>query len=203
MIRASKIAAFAIFLLLAILFFLFVIDSKPPAQPEEVETLAAEELALMREGDFVLRLGYGMVSFLLEKQTGSVGVSHIGILAKDSADFYVIHSISGSMAEKDGVQKASLGNFLYEARPKSFVATRLKNGDGAAIAGEARRLLAKQIPFDLSFNIKDTTKLFCSSLINLVLKNTHNIAVFSEEEKEFPFGVFFDTARFEVVVDRR
>lgn len=163
--------------------------SKAP-EPEKLEALSAEEYALLHEGDFVFRLGYGMVSFLLEKQAGASGVSHVGILVKDSANFNVIHSISGSMAEIDGIQKTALNRFLYEARPSSFVATRLKNGDGAAIASEARRLLAKKIPFDLSFDIKDTNRLFCSSLANLILKNTHNIAVFSEDAKEFPFSVF-------------
>ncbi|MDR2580914.1 MAG: hypothetical protein LBC85_07985 [Fibromonadaceae bacterium] len=201
MVKASKIAA-----LTALLFLLlfFIIQKSPRLRfTEETETLSEAEYSLLREGDFVFRLGYGIVSFILESQTGASGVSHIGILVKDTAGFDVIHSISGSMAEIDGVQKNTLDRFLYEARPSSFVATRLKNSDGEAIAKEARRLLAKRVPFDLSFNIKDTNKLFCSSLANLILKNTHNLTVYSEDAKEFPFNVFFDTTKFEIVMDKR
>jgi hypothetical protein len=107
------------------------------------------------------------------------------------------------MAELDGVQKNSLDQFLLEARPNSVVVTRLKNSNGEIIAKEAYRLLAKRVPFDLSFDIKDTNRLFCSSLANLILKNTHAVTVYSENAKEFPFNVFFDTTKFEIVVDKR
>ena len=199
--KASKIAILAIFLLFLLLFL--IPKPKRLQYAEKPETLGEAERSLLREGDFVFRLGYGIVSFILESQTGASGVSHIGVLVKDTAGFDVIHSISGSMAEHDGVQKVSLDRFLYEARPQSFVATRLKNSDGESIAKEARRLLAKRIPFDLSFDIKDTNRLFCSSFANLILKNTHSVAVYDDNAKEFPFSVFFDTAKFEIVVDRR
>jgi hypothetical protein len=199
-VKASKIAVIAFSLLLL---FFFILKPKKLQNAEKIETLSEAELSLLHEGDFVFRLGYGIVSFILESQTGASGVSHIGVLVKDTAGFGVIHSISGSMAELDGVQKNSLNQFLYEARPNSIVVTRLKNSSGEAIAKEAYRLLAKRVPFDLSFDIKDTNRLFCSSLANLIKKNTHNVAVCSEEAKEFPFNVFFDTTKFEIVVDRR
>jgi len=170
---------------------------------EHIETLSEEQLALLREGDFVLRLGYGLVSYTLEMQGGSVGVSHIGVLVKDSADFEVIHSISGSMAELDGVQKISLEDFLQEARPNSLIAVRFKNSNEKLITNEARRLLAARVPFDLSFDLKDTTKLFCSEFIDFILRKTHNTTVFSPEEDGFPFSVFLDTSKFEILVDNR
>ncbi len=194
MARVSKILAAGLALLL---------NHEPTTTEEPLETLNAEELALLREGDFVFRLGYGMVSFFLETQTGASGVSHIGVLVKDTLDFFVIHSISGSMAELDGVQKVSLNDFLFEAKPHSFVATRLKNSNGELIANEARRLLAKRVPFDMSFDIKDTTQLFCSEMINFILQKTHNTEVFSQEATQFPFTGFFDTSKFEILVDRR
>jgi len=193
MTRVSKILAAGLALLL---------NPETP-ETEPLETLSAEELALLQEGDFVFRLGYGMVSFFLESQTGASGVSHIGVLVKDSLDFAVIHSISGSMAEMDGVQKISLNGFLFEAKPHSLVVTRLKNSSGKLIAYEARRLLAERVPFDMSFDIKDTTKLFCSEMINFILQKTHNTEVFSQEATEFPFTGFFDTSKFEILVDRR
>ena len=183
--------------------FFFFPKKERVAGIEEHQTLNAEELSLLREGDFVFRLGYGLVSYFLEKGAGASGVSHIGVLVKDSADFDVIHSISGSMAETDGVQKISLNNFLYNAKPGSFVATRLKNGNGETIANEARRLFAKRLPFNHSFDIKDTNRLFCSQLANVILQNTHNLEVFSQDAEDFPFGGFFDTSMFEVLVDRR
>jgi len=180
-----------------------LLNPEPTTTEEHIETLNAEELALLQEGDFVFRLGYGMVSFFLESQTGASGVSHVGILVKDSLDFNVIHSISGSMAESDGVQKIFLNDFLFEAKPHSFVATRLKNSNGELIANEARNLLAKRVPFDMSFDIKDTSKLFCSEMINFILQKTHNTEVFNQEATQFPFTGFFDTSKFEILVDRR
>ena len=199
--RPSKILAAGLALLSLCLFF--AKKSKPETGEEQLETLTAEEHALLREGDFVFRLGYGMVSFFLESQTGASGVSHIGVLVKGSSDFDVIHSISGSMAEQDGVQKVSLNDFLFEAKPHSFVATRLKNSNGELIANEARRLLAKRVPFDMSFDIKDTSKLFCSEMVNFILQKTHSVEVFSHDATVFSFAGFFDAAKFEVLVDRR
>ncbi len=194
MARVSKVLAAG---------FALLLTPETTITQEPLETLGAEELALLREGDFVFRLGYGMVSFFLESQTGASGVSHVGILVKDSLDFDVIHSISGSMAELDGVQKISLDDFLFEAKPHSLVITRLKNSNGELIAYEARRLFAERVPFDMSFDIKDTTKLFCSEMINFILQKTHNTEVFTQEATEFPFTGFFDTSKFEILVDRR
>jgi len=194
MARVSNILAAGLALLL---------NPEPQLKQEHLETLSAEELALLQEGDFVFRLGYGMVSFFLESQTGASGVSHIGVLVNGSSDFDVIHSISGSMAELDGVQKISLNDFLFEAKPHSFVATRLKDSNGELIANEARRLLAERIPFDMSFDIKDTSKLFCSEMINFILQKTHNTEVFTQEATQFPFTGFLDTSKFEILVDKR
>ena len=182
----------------------FCVKEKRPEASEDLhDTLSAEELSMLREGDFVFRLGFGVVSYFLEIQTGASGVSHIGVLIKDSAGFDVVHSISGSMADKDGVQKIAFDDFLYEARKNSFVATRFKNGSGELMAKEARRLLAKSIPFNNAFDIKDTNRLFCSQMANVILQNTHNAEVFEPDAKEFPFSVFFDTSKFEILLDRR
>jgi hypothetical protein len=61
MARPSKILAAGLALLSLCLFF--VQKSKPEIGEEHLETLTTEEHALLREGDFVFRLGYGMVSF--------------------------------------------------------------------------------------------------------------------------------------------
>jgi hypothetical protein len=204
-LRPSKaiLLAAGIALLLFCCFHFFVKETRLKASEDLHDTLSAEEFSLLREGDFVFRLGFGIVSYLLEKQAGASGVSHIGVLIKNGAGFDVVHSISGSLADEDGVQKISFDDFLYEAKKNSFVATRFKNGNGELLAKEARRLLAKRLPFNNAFDIQDTNRLFCSQLANVILQNTHNAEIFSQNAKEFPFSGFFDTSKFEILVDRR
>lgn len=167
------------------------------------QTLVFEDMQRLQAGDFVFRMGYGLASLLLENGGGACGVSHCGILVGDTAQLAVIHSISGSLSEQDGVQICTLETFLKEAKPHSFVAMRLKRGNIQAIVSEAYRYLSLHPAFDLTFNMRDTTTLFCSELLHRVLQNTHQIQIFDDMQNALSFKCFFTSEIFDIIIDQR
>ena len=165
--------------------------------------LTQDELGSLRSGDIVLRMGYGIVSTLLENSSGSMGVSHCGILTGESPGFMVIHSISSDLADEDGVQECTLSDFLRGAKPGSFAAVRCRVAGNDGIMRHAARYLERRVPFDMLFDIRDSSKIFCSELIYLSVLNASGYPIFDREKMDFHFAAFFDGTLFQPVIDHR
>ncbi len=169
----------------------------------QVYELTAKELGSLRPGDIVLRMGYGLVSTMLENSAGGMGVSHCGILTGEGPDFGVIHSISSDLADEDGVQDCTLREFVRCAKPGSFAAVRCRVADSEGIVRHASRYLERRVPFDLLFDIRDSSKIFCSELIYLVILNASGYPIFDTEKMDYNFTSFFDRSLFEALIDHR
>ena len=170
------------------------------SRPQRYE-LTREELGLLRSGDIVLRMGYGVVSALLESSSGGMGVSHCGILTGEAPDFTVIHSISAELSEMDGVQTCPLSEFVRGAKQGSFVAVRCRVAEAEDMVRHANRYLQQRIPFDLTFDIRDSSKIFCSELLYLSILNASGYPIFDTEKMDFHFASFFDEDIFQRVIN--
>lgn len=169
----------------------------------QVYELTRQESGSLRSGDIVMRMGYGMVSALLETSAGGQGVSHCGILRGEGPDFAVIHSISSELSEEDGVQQCSLKEFLAGAKPGSFVAVRSTAAPGEDIVTQAERYLEQRTPFDLAFDLRDTSRIFCSELVYLAILDASGVAIFDPMKPDYNFTSFFDREMFLPVIDHR
>jgi hypothetical protein len=129
----------------------------------------AIDTSLLQEGDFIVRRGYGIVStFIANNYGGSYHMSHVGIVVKQGPKISVIHSISRQLSNKEGVVEDSLSTFIKDAKTPLLMVYSPVPGSKSQrhlIASTAKRLAKKNTPFDLDFDLADTTQLFCTELV--------------------------------------
>lgn len=183
--------------------FLYACDGAIRKQPGHIYTLSEYEKSLLREGDILLRHGYGFVSNSIVKVLSEeVPVSHSGLLVQDpNGEFQVIHSVSQSVSDSDGVQMVDLDTFVRDSQPNSLVVVRFRGLANSPpysqqISERAFYYLDRQIPFDYSFDFNDTTRFFCSEFIARVLSDIFGAHVL---EQMYPTGIsVLERLKFEV-----
>ncbi|KAF2518165.1 hypothetical protein E0W68_10535 [Flavobacterium salilacus subsp. salilacus] len=160
------------------LFFYFDHQSEISEQLKnrEVTRLTKDELSLIKEGDFILRRGFGFFSDYVSKNLNDgpvIDVTHAGIITKQNDTLFVIHSLSSDVSAIDGVQKQTLSDFLLYSAPHKIIVTRLKNADSICcknIAERANYYLERKIPFDHHGNYDDDKELYCTEMIWQILE---------------------------------
>ena len=166
--------------------------------------LSAEELSSLQSGDIIFRMGYGGLSLsIVSILSDTIKVSHCGIVAKDSTGIAVIHTISPSISEADGMQQCTIEEFIADSRRNSIAAVRFKHGKGQKIVEKAVYYLNKQVPFDMAFNLVDSSKFFCSELPIRILKDEFNFDLLQGKEpvmSSCKFSVFFNPQHFETII---
>jgi hypothetical protein len=172
--------------------------------------LTLDEKAQLQEGDIIFRRGFGIISdAIVEYIPSRFPVSHCGIVVKDSLKkLMVIHTVSNTLVAVDGMQQDPLDKFVKESHRNSIIVVRYRSKDNAVakkIADQAKEYLSQKIPFDHSFDCKDSTEFFCTELIYRVLNKAAGINVYDDcPEKELDcmqFDVFFNPERFSTVLN--
>lgn len=121
-------------------------------------------------GDIILRTGSGLWSdSVIACSLRDKRFSHAGILVYENDRWMVIHSeADGFIGNKEGVFIESAVSF-FNANEK-FAICRLKDQDKAALVTvHAKKYL--NIPFDFSFVMEDHSRIYCTELIYLVLRD--------------------------------
>ena len=196
--------------------YLFLLIYNYRSQREQVfcnYTLTPKEKSLLKDGDILLRHGYGFVSdMIVETLNDSSGLSHCAILTKLDNKWTVIQSISSSLSDVDGVQSQDLNSFVNQSKLNSFVVVRYKHAiddsDLARIGKRAKYYLAKKVPFDNSFNLFDSSAFYCSELLWNVFKDEFHVDIFESKYRSrhydyMKFDTFLDTTNFQVIIDHR
>lgn len=168
--------------------------------------LTKEEYLKIKDGDIILRHGYGFVSdMIVNTLNENFSVSHCAIVVKNDTNASVIHSVSQSLSDFDGVQEQNLRRFINDSKKGSVIVLRYK-GDNLnhLIAERARYYLDKRVPFDNSFDINDSTKFFCTELIWRIFLDVFNVDIFEKKYKQgsldfLKFDVFLDPDYFDIV----
>ncbi|MBK9175820.1 MAG: hypothetical protein IPM46_05670 [Flavobacteriales bacterium] len=172
-------------------------------------SLTNDEVALLQDGDLILRRGHGWVSDVIANVLKEeYDLSHCGIIAEHEGGLWVIHSVSNSVSDSDGMQAHRLQAFVSQSKHGSVVVTRLRTDrDRSGIALRAKHYLRRKVPFDHRFDRNDTTSLFCSELIARILQDGYGLAVFDSTESDLAvsgrFMRFLDSERFEMVLDHQ
>lgn len=194
----------------------FYFDRKSEA--EQVRThksttrLNAEELAAIKEGDFILRRGFGFFSDFISKELNDslIDVTHAGIIVKKNDSLFVIHSLSSDVTNIDGMQIQPLQQFLSYSHPKKIIVTRLKSANdsiGKKIAERAFSYLSKQTPFDHKGNFDDDSELYCTEMIWKILEKDLNCVQLPKEfetRKKFFYSMtpLYSTEFFDIKVNQ-
>jgi len=215
-----KRAFLIVFIVLAFLIassYLFLRHYNYYSEQEQIVskyTLTKKELSLLKEGDIILRHGYGFVSdMIVETKNDSIGLSHCAILTKDdNGKWMIIHSVSSTLTPIDGVQSQPLQPFINDSKKNTVVVVRYKHvkndSDLARIGSRAKYYLKKQVPFDARFDLNDSTKFYCSELLWKVFKDEYHVDIFKPENRAEPYDpmtldCFLDTTNFEIIIDHR
>jgi hypothetical protein len=135
----------------------------------------------LEEGDILLRRGSSFVSTLISRASPSAGgMSHCGIVVRDQGDWQIIHSISGSISDQDGIRMENLQSFADKAyRAKIKLVKPAFEIDRQLLAQRARYYLNQGAAFDHEFDLEDSSRLYCSELIRAVYLDSGAEDVFS------------------------
>jgi len=184
---------------------------EPSAEKKALYTLKVEEKHLLQEGDIILRHGYGMVSSIISNTLKEdFSLSHCAIVVKDSLDkFKVVHSVSQSISDYDGVQIQDLNLFINDSKPNSVIVVRykaLEEDQKLLVREKTMDFLNRQIPFDHKFDISDTTELFCTELIWRIFLDLFDDDILDSENfkgtlSAFKFAFFLDPKRFDIIIN--
>jgi Permuted papain-like amidase enzyme, YaeF/YiiX, C92 family len=175
----------------------------------ESAVLSESEQKNLKNGDIILRRGYGMVSdYIVNFLQEPIPLTHCGILLRSVAGDSVISSESDELQGIDGVQTTSLSVFLRDAQPNSVLAVRLKNSSPqqiSSIIATANYYKKQKIGFDYSFNLQDSSKMYCAEFLKIVVKNSLNRDIINEISLKTTLPLlrmqqFYDTTKFDIVI---
>ena len=211
--RLYRVLIIAGVILISIVLFLFIYEYRSgQEQSFNKYRLSKTEIDSLHDGDIILRHGYGIVSDMIgETMHEKYNVSHCAVVCKPSPDsIYIIHSVSSTLSDYDGVQTCGLNKFMQESKPNSIIVVRYKpkvSKDLSCISKRANDYLRKMVPFDDSFDIVDHSKIYCSELPFLIFKEEFNDDIFNSQDPEKDthkkFEAFWDTTRFSIIINHQ
>jgi len=126
-----------------------------------------ELLKVVKDGDIICRLGDRFWSGLF-RDVSEVDrrYSHVGIISINGDRVTVIHAEGTTETGKDFVKEEKLEDFIKIARTIGIY--RINNIDGFQISNLAINYLG--VPFDWQFDMHDDSKLYCTELLYVILK---------------------------------
>jgi hypothetical protein len=141
---------------------------------------------LIRDGDLVLRTGNDFSSEQVKQfSRKDKTYSHGGIAFHDSGDIYIYHVVPDYYHVTDKVRKEKLDSFCNPAQNLGFAVARYQM-DPAEITvfrGYLNEQYRKQIPFDMTFNLRSDDSMYCSEMIKkgLILATKDRIHIENEK----------------------
>jgi hypothetical protein len=199
------ITVLALFLI-AVTWFIYQVKWNPENTKRVNYKISNEEKGLLLNGDIVMRKGYGFVSDkIVQFSKTQFDVSHCGMIRKMGDSIYVMHSVSSSLSEIDGMQMHSLERFLSESEPNTFIAMRYKSSLEIAnkLSDKAYQYVLLKKPFDHNFDRSDTTTFYCTEVFEHVFTHVLKTNLWEKHEHNSILGLtaFFDTCCFSPVIN--
>jgi hypothetical protein len=175
--------------------------------PPESDTLTKAEIALMRNGDIVLRAGSGMVSsHIIGILNEPIPLSHCGVFYHTPQGDSVISSESRALQEKDGVQSEPLWLFIRDSKPHSMLIVRPHGTlqQAQAVVTRAKHYLAQNIPFDYAFDIREPTSFYCAELLQHIFIDVYKKDILNEtlgtNKPLLRMQQFYDPQKFDIII---
>lgn len=186
-------------------------DSNRPYESSFLYKLSSGEKNQLQTGDIILRRGYGFVSTMISKMMNEdYDVTHLGVVIKQNDNLKIAHALSSSVSNQDGLRLQALDSFVHNSHDSTILVTRLKNIDVLKqdkIVKQIEYYYKKQLPFDHSFNYKDTTEHYCSELIWRIYE--HNLKILNvadsltDQQKYNTLKTFYDPNYFDIIINHQ
>lgn len=151
------------------LFVLFLILlSSCQSGRDEVDTLSVADSLQFENGDIICRQGNGFFSGYFKNTSKKEQIySHVGIIVIHGDSVSVIHSEASELTGIGGVRQESLGVFLRDISTWAVYRVDTIQPVRDSIVAVAKDYLAKDIQFDLDFDLSDDKKVYCTQLLAL------------------------------------
>ena len=192
----------------AVVAYLGLDNSESDNISQRSDYLSTTEAAMLRDGDIIIRKGFGFVSNkITEILDEPYNVSHCGVVCNTTSSDgpTVIHSVSSTLSDIDGVQSCSLKRFAGESRENSIIVVRYKDTTKhrpELIAAEAKRYLDAKLPFDNGFDLNDSSEMYCTELVWKILFDNFGHDLYPDKSSFTALGFkpLLDTAYFHIVI---
>ena len=169
------------------------------------DSLSPQKLALLQEGDILLRKGYGSISdFIADFLNEKYPVTHCGWVVRGTdGSFHILHTISNDSIS--GMTLESLDCYQQQSQANSLVLIRLQDQSKIQqVIKLAHQLLAQQVPFDMEFNDKNSDALYCIELMRDVFLDVYQKDLLPNRTNRHGIDVlsmanFFDTTNFQII----
>ncbi len=177
-----------------------------PAPAPAQDRLSSRETALLQEGDLLLRKGYGWVSDrIADALNEEYRVTHCGLILRQGyTEPHILHSVSNEKV--NGICIEPLQAYIAESQKNSLVGLRIKQDSQKIpeLVAEAKRLYHKKVPFDMSFDDSDSSRLYCAELLALLFKNVYQQDLLPEKAnilgvKAIKMSNFFNPRYFQIL----
>ena len=178
-------------------------------QAETADTCEMAELIRHIEnrsqpGMVILRKGKGMVSSIISSRySKGRRVSHSGLVVSLHGRKVVVHTLSHWAGGKGFVVTQTMSEFVNESCCGRIVLLSPLPEDSirmSRMAEQGLQFVHQKIPFDLHFDTKDSSSLFCNELVIRCFHYAYGTLP-PEYLHGLDFELFFDTCRFQTVID--
>lgn len=155
------------FLTIGIVLWLLAGCNAPNRQPETTYRELTERLEV---GDLLFRRGTGFVGQVVTSLDREGNFSHVGLVVRSEEGWQVIHAVPHEPEFKgdiDRVKSEEVARFLgrYPHADFGLYRPQIEKQQRERIARNAVRLSRMQVPFDHDYDLSDTTRLYCTELV--------------------------------------
>lgn len=135
--------------------------------------IAEQVAATLQEGDLLFRRGTGFAGRVVSSFDAEGHFSHVGIAVLHAGEWCVVHAVPyepESEDDFDRVKCESLVGFLgrYPDAEYGHFRPQIDPKHLARIVAHVQRQSQNQTPFDHDYNLEDTTRLYCTELIEYI-----------------------------------
>lgn len=127
----------------------------------------------LREGDLLFRKGTGIAGRIVTSLDSSGEYSHVGIVVRIDGRWHVVHAVPHEPDFEGDIDRVKcepieLFTSRYPQANYGHYRTTATNKQRKIAIHHALRLSAERRPFDHDYNLEDTSKLYCTELVEYV-----------------------------------
>lgn len=149
-------------------------DPTPVAAKNYIDpyTMISDGQTLLKDGDLVVRLNQDPASqFIKNVNRVDKNYSHAGVVLFEKGYPYIYHMANGEENPGEKLRKDSLHRYCHPRKNIAYGIFRydMKTDEIERLRNLIHKLYAKEIQFDLKFDLKTDNQMYCSELIRKVL----------------------------------
>lgn len=156
-----------------IISILTMIQCSGPEQPKLSPKIPIEKL---QAGDIAFRRGESIASEVVLYNDIDGRYSHVGLVVETDSGLMVAHSVPGKTSTQETIDVIQIEHINHFFEPKVSVRGEIMRMNLDSVQRHLLNILAlkkvdDKVPFDHNYDLSDTTKLYCTELLQLLFKN--------------------------------